>query len=440
MTRNYESYNGFETYQDFSEERTGTKAPRSNRKKFCIIASIVVVIAVVAGLIAFFLFVRKPTVDVIEVVMDPSKTMSINTTGITLPWILKLKVNNPNFFAMTFDKIKASGASKDVDSLLGEGEIADITLPKQSTADVDFPWSMVITPPYNEGAYKTMGLLQAACFGPKPARKKINIAYTLSFGYKVIGSKGLVPKMTNELSIDCPFDLDLKHFMTNVNPSNKQTTMEKALSKKTPTFASSKVPQVSTNRKALVNPAARPSSFPVARANSPLAGTASMSNIPSTGVASMSNMPKTVDRASMLNVPSVANGESMANRASAPNIANVPRSPVFQTAQATAMRPSAAESVQSANNAGAAEAARLAAVRNASILRQRLLMQQAAASQERLGRSTQLRSAQTSPRQENEVSEPSNRDLPTLSLNEQQRIRQNQQKTMGVFADPMAGW
>ena len=154
----------------------------------------------------------------------------------------------------------------------------------------------------------------------------------------------------------------------------------------------------------------------------------------------MSNMPKTVDRASMLNVPSVANGESMANRASAPNIANVPRSPVFQTAQATAMRPSAAESVQSANNAGAAEAARLAAVRNASILRQRLLMQQAAASQERLGRSTQLRSAQTSPRQENEVSEPSNRDLPTLSLNEQQRIRQNQQKTMGVFADPMAGW
>jgi len=166
--------------------------------------------------------VRTPSVNVVGVESDSSAPpLVIPTAGVaTSKWILKVQVDNPNFFPLKAKMVTARGYSDNYASgtvPIAEGNITNLDIPKKTNEVIDFPITITYDTSKDPGFTFLQSLLTNCGILPGSTKQKITINYEVDLSFTLLARAGVVPTIRNAVNISitifilllflCPFRL-----------------------------------------------------------------------------------------------------------------------------------------------------------------------------------------------------------------------------------------
>ncbi|KAI8806639.1 hypothetical protein BJ742DRAFT_773876 [Cladochytrium replicatum] len=175
----------------------------------CICCTVCIVVLLIgAGVAAFILWARAPTVDISNLRLDSSKTftgLTLSATSFNAFLLVTVKVYNPNFVTAKFDSIGVqmynptynTGLTPFAEGLLNTG--SKIVFNAHDTTTLDFPITMSYSATTDKNkAFLTYLLTQCATKQNLDAVIKVNGSFTVI-------AWSVSPSYTTSASYPCPF-------------------------------------------------------------------------------------------------------------------------------------------------------------------------------------------------------------------------------------------
>ncbi|KAJ9079651.1 hypothetical protein DSO57_1033221 [Entomophthora muscae] len=177
------------------------------KKRSCCCLVFGVLALAVGSVVAFLLWARAPSIDFKGVAPPEDKSTAFEMKELSnfrFNLRLRFMVKNPNYVGATLKKIQAKGHLPEASSTqLGEGEMRDVFIPKQSETELLFPIQVDYVASKDKNL-DTLFYIATKCGLLNEPRSQIKIKYTVTVSVKVVAVPVNLPAFDNDVDIDCP--------------------------------------------------------------------------------------------------------------------------------------------------------------------------------------------------------------------------------------------
>ncbi|KAL0581564.1 hypothetical protein V5O48_000493 [Marasmius crinis-equi] len=168
---------------------------------FCctILIGLFIIISIV---LALALWVRPPSIVVGKAKVTNSSNL-INGTGITVPMSVDISVNNPNFFSVKLNQLRADFTYPTGNVPLGNGNLNNVVFESNSQKNFTFPFAIdyKFSDDPSAGALLDIGTKCGLLGGSK---SNIDIKYKITVGLRIIVAN-ISPSISDDINFACPF-------------------------------------------------------------------------------------------------------------------------------------------------------------------------------------------------------------------------------------------
>ncbi|KAJ9079652.1 hypothetical protein DSO57_1033221 [Entomophthora muscae] len=188
------------------------------KKRSCCCLVFGVLALAVGSVVAFLLWARAPSIDFKGVAPPEDKSTAFEMKELSnfrFNLRLRFMVKNPNYVGATLKKIQAKGHLPEASSTqLGEGEMRDVFIPKQSETELLFPIQVDYVASKDKNL-DTLFYIATKCGLLNEPRSQIKIKYTVTVSVKVVAVPVNLPAFDNDVDIDCPIPVTHLPFIPN---------------------------------------------------------------------------------------------------------------------------------------------------------------------------------------------------------------------------------
>ncbi|KAK9760643.1 hypothetical protein K7432_015132 [Basidiobolus ranarum] len=132
-------------------------------------------------------------------------------SGIAIPLVLKLNVQNPNLISIKLSNITAKGFYQIPDGTsvqVGQGALSQpITFPAKGNLDFLLPITLTYYPKTDKNSAAALSGLLNHCGVTSPQKSQIPLKYTAVLDIPLISWLGIRPEINNNVSFDCPINV-----------------------------------------------------------------------------------------------------------------------------------------------------------------------------------------------------------------------------------------
>lgn len=171
--------------------------------RFCCCTLLIALFLIISIVLALLLWVRPPNISV-GGVSAPSTGSQIQVTsgGLDINLGVNISVENPNYFAVSFNKIQANIFYPINNTDIGGGNATDITFRSHSQTNFTFPFTIAYQKSLDPNN-KILVDIATKCGFIGGSRSQITVNYKITLGLKVLFIT-ISPVVSNSLSFDCP--------------------------------------------------------------------------------------------------------------------------------------------------------------------------------------------------------------------------------------------
>jgi len=171
--------------------------------RFCCCTLLIASFLIISIVLALLLWVRPPNITV-GAVSAPTSSSSIQVTsgGVNINLGVNISVNNPNYFAVSFNKIQADIFYPINNTDIGGGNATDITFHTHSQTNFTFPFMIAYQKSLDPNNLILVDIA-TKCGFIGGSRTQIKVNYKITLGLKVLFIT-VSPVVSNSLSFDCP--------------------------------------------------------------------------------------------------------------------------------------------------------------------------------------------------------------------------------------------
>ncbi|ORX89358.1 hypothetical protein K493DRAFT_340698 [Basidiobolus meristosporus CBS 931.73] len=132
-------------------------------------------------------------------------------TGMNIPLVLKLSVQNPNLISIKMNNITATGFYQIPDGTsvqVGKGALNHtITFPAKGGLDFALPFTLTYNPKTDKSSAAALSGLLAHCGITASTKTQIPLTYKAVLDIALISWLGIKPEIQNNVKFDCPVDV-----------------------------------------------------------------------------------------------------------------------------------------------------------------------------------------------------------------------------------------
>ncbi|KAF8623532.1 hypothetical protein AX15_006308 [Amanita polypyramis BW_CC] len=216
------SLRGLKSYRHEHRGNLLTKGGRGRCiGRFCCCAIMTAVLLIVSILLTLALWIRPPNVTVGNVDLASNNPLQINAQEkeLSINLQVNISVSNPNYFAISFQKIAADIFYSINNTHLGGGELKNVLFRPNQQTNITFPFSL----DYNasdDPQYKVLLDLSRKCGVIGGTQSDITVKYKLTLGLRALFFV-VSPVVSNSVSFACPASTQqIEDFLKGLGLSN----------------------------------------------------------------------------------------------------------------------------------------------------------------------------------------------------------------------------
>ncbi|TDL24861.1 hypothetical protein BD410DRAFT_744548, partial [Rickenella mellea] len=172
--------------------------------RFCCCSLLIALFLIVSIVLTLIVWVRPPNIAINDVGLPSSgSAFQVTTTSLNLNLGVNISVDNPNYFAVAFSKIKADLTYPINNTAIGGGEKDDITFGSHTDTTFAFPFTVTYTVA-NDPNKAVLTDLLTKCGIIGGVKSDISVKYKITLGIKVLFAT-ISPSFSNSFQFACPF-------------------------------------------------------------------------------------------------------------------------------------------------------------------------------------------------------------------------------------------
>ncbi|PFH54190.1 hypothetical protein AMATHDRAFT_53030 [Amanita thiersii Skay4041] len=201
------SLRGLKDYRRDYRGNLWTKGSRGHCiGRFCCCTLLTSLLLIVSILLALALWIRPPNVTIGKVDLASSNALQIQAQQglLTINLGVNITVDNPNYFAVNFKRIKAEIFYPINNTNIGGGELKDIVFHSNQETNVTFPFAIQYKAS-DDPQYNVLRDLAQKCGVGNGVQSNINVNYKITLGLRILFIT-ISPVVSNSMNFACPAD------------------------------------------------------------------------------------------------------------------------------------------------------------------------------------------------------------------------------------------
>jgi len=158
--------------------------------------------------LALALWIRPPNITIGQPTAPTNgSTIQAQNTGVTVNLGVDIAVNNPNYFSVNFNEIKADLIYPLGNTNIGGGSLKNVDI--KSTAQTNFTFPVALTYTFSEDPnFAVLSDIASRCgVGSNPSPSDLTVDYKITLSFKVLFIP-IKPVISNSFSFGCPISPD----------------------------------------------------------------------------------------------------------------------------------------------------------------------------------------------------------------------------------------
>jgi len=170
--------------------------------RFFLCTILVFFFLLISIVLALLLWVRPPNIVIGSIIPPTSSDVSVTSTGLTIPLSIDISVDNPNYFAVDFNKISVDLTYPIDNTPVGNGTKSAITFHSNSQTNFTLPFNVTYSTA-DDPNDKILVDIATKCGVIGSSKSDITIDYEITLGLH-LGLINISPSISNSMSFACP--------------------------------------------------------------------------------------------------------------------------------------------------------------------------------------------------------------------------------------------